>query len=707
MAAADHRHSRRSANRLAATRAQGNLTEIRQNDLRFETNEAEILLRAEGIDDLDDDQLDWLVTRTEGWVAALQLAVIVLGDDPSPDRLLQIAGSNMTFADYIASEVVDTASDDMRTFLFTSALLDRVNPALAQTVSGFDDAGRMLREAQQRGLFLVSLDEQGEWFRYHQLFAEAIQAEARAREPELVRSAHERAANWFEHNDDLVTALDHWCAASRPEEALRIALAAGYRLIDSGQVTSVERIIRLIPATVVGEDPHHQLDYAMLHNHIDAEVCLLWVNEAQKSIAALASPDDQLTRRYHSVRAMCCLLFGEWDEALTNASASIDPLGVGEGDAALTRRAGLHLLRAHGWTEHTNDAEKVFRTYVGSPWTDPVVRNVLAPCAWALAAALGGRIKDAERWCSRVTATAHDVALPQAAFQELMLARAMISNELADTDSALGAIAELRATAVTTFHSLRAIAEIEMALSFVTDDRFADATLVLEDLAHPHIALGPRVHDAIDRAWTELYLRTDDIANARRSAGRMRVGFWRDATLARVFLIDGQTKYAADILEPLSATSPRQEVTLLLLRAISLPEHDQQRLELLESALTAAAAEGMLQTVVNLARGVVDLVEPASSVVPDDWMHTVRRMLAKGGRGATTGRVPTLYEQPTERERVIARYLPSRLTVTEIAREIGVTPNTVKSHLKSLYRKLDVTTREDAVTTARRLGIIG
>jgi LuxR family maltose regulon positive regulatory protein len=123
--------------------------------------------------------------------------------------------------------------------------------------------------------------------------------------------------------------------------------------------------------------------------------------------------------------------------------------------------------------------------------------------------------------------------------------------------------------------------------------------------------------------------------------------------------------------------------------------------------LTTAAAEGMLQTVATTARGFADVVEPASSVVPDDWMHTVRLMLAKSGRGVNTGRVPTLYEQPTERERVIARYLPSRLTVPEIAHEIGVTPNTLKSHLKSLYRKLDVTTREDAVATARRLGIIG
>ena len=114
-------------------RAEGRLAEIRQRDLRFDSSEAATLLRAEGIDNLADDQLQWLTDRTEGWAAGLQLAAIVLGDNPGPDRLSQIAGSNRTFADYIVSEVVDVASDDMRRFLFTTSVLDRVSPSLASS----------------------------------------------------------------------------------------------------------------------------------------------------------------------------------------------------------------------------------------------------------------------------------------------------------------------------------------------------------------------------------------------------------------------------------------------------------------------------------------------------------------------------------------------------------------------------------------------
>jgi LuxR family maltose regulon positive regulatory protein len=120
-----------------------------------------------------------------------------------------------------------------------------------------------------------------------------------------------------------------------------------------------------------------------------------------------------------------------------------------------------------------------------------------------------------------------------------------------------------------------------------------------------------------------------------------------------------------------------------------------------------ASNEGMLQTVVGVGHGVADLVESASWVVPDDWMQAIRRRLARGRNGVITGRVPGLYEQPTERERAVARYLASRLTAPEIARELGISTNTLKTHVTALYRKLEVNSRSAAVDKARDVGILG
>jgi LuxR family maltose regulon positive regulatory protein len=301
-----------------------------------------------------------------------------------------------------------------------------------------------------------------------------------------------------------------------------------------------------------------------------------------------------------------------------------------------------------------------------------------------------------------------DVVVPHAAQQELMLATALVQSELGRTDTARAAIDELRSAHVGTYHSLRAMGEVEVALTLVVDDRLADAAVVLEQLGDmsSFALLGPRVHDAVDRAWTELHLAAGELVEARRAAKRMRAGFWTDVTRAKVYLIEDEWQTAAEILDSLTATSPRQQVTLMLLRAQA---HDDTgfapHLDLIEQALSIAAVEGMMQTVVNAVRVDRDMLEPASAVASDEWMSTIRQRLARRGAGAP-GRIADVYEQPTERERVVARYLPSRLTVPEIADAMGVTPNTLKSHMKSLYRKLDVTSREEAVTKSRRLGLI-
>ena len=252
--------------------------------------------------------------------------------------MLQIAGSNRTFGDYIVSEVVDVASDDMRRFLFTTSVLDRVSPSLAKAVSGLDDAGQLLRDAQQRGLFIVALDEHGEWYRYHALFAEAVQAEAQSRAPELVQLANEAAATWFEGRDDFVVALDHWFAAGRPDEALRIAVPAATSV--TRHRSGEERRTRRQPHSRIGCRQRCAPAARLCRTSfpIDAEVMRWWVDQAEATIAALAVPDDALARRHQGVRAVSDLLFGEWDDAVEHATAAIDPRGVTEGDAEVTGR---------------------------------------------------------------------------------------------------------------------------------------------------------------------------------------------------------------------------------------------------------------------------------------------------------------------------------------------------------------------------------
>ena len=180
-------------------------------------------------------QVEQLVERTEGWAAGLQLATITMGDPACGVRVQDVVGSLRTFTDYLITEVVDQQPARMRDFLYATALVDRVNPALARVLSGAPDAGQMLRQAEQQGLFVTALDGRDEWYRYHHLFAEALRHELRVRSPEAADAIHGRAAAWFEARGEAASVLEHWLAAGRPEEALRLVIDVGFALSDRGQ----------------------------------------------------------------------------------------------------------------------------------------------------------------------------------------------------------------------------------------------------------------------------------------------------------------------------------------------------------------------------------------------------------------------------------------------------------------------------------------
>ena len=333
---------------------------------------------------------------------------------------------------------------------------------------GFGDAEQMLRVAQHRGLFLVALDERGEWYRYHALFAEAVQAEARSRAPELVQQANEQAATWFEACGDLVMAVDHWLAAGVPTRRCASRSPPRSSCSTPGRCSSIERIAGLIPASVVGADPHRQLDYAMLHHVVDGEVSRWWVNEAEATIAATRSPgraaDTAGDERARGVRPAVRRV---GRRRAIRASAAIDPRGIGEGDTEVARRSGLQLMRAKAWMELPEDAEQVFRVFARHHRISPVVRDFYAPCIWALAAAIGGRIREAELWCARATATANVLAVPPAPYHGAVVrSRGDPSRARRQRRGASHGSTSCVWSTCSTYHSLRTLAEVELAMCF-------------------------------------------------------------------------------------------------------------------------------------------------------------------------------------------------------------------------------------------------
>jgi LuxR family maltose regulon positive regulatory protein len=182
---------------LHRLRLEGELTEIRADDLRFTVAEARALFQAAGVE-LPGPTLALLMDRTEGWAAGLRLAALSLAGHPDPDRFAEeFSGSERTVAEYLLAEVLDRQSEQVRLLLLRTSVLERVNGELADLLTGSSGGERVLQDLEEANAFVVSLDVARSWFRYHHLFADLLQLELRRTEPGEVAALHELAAGWF------------------------------------------------------------------------------------------------------------------------------------------------------------------------------------------------------------------------------------------------------------------------------------------------------------------------------------------------------------------------------------------------------------------------------------------------------------------------------------------------------------------------------
>ena len=199
---------------LARLRARGELVEVRAADLRFTPDEVAAYLNDVIGLDLTPDDIAALEGRTEGWIAALQLAAISMqGRTDIGGFIAQFAGNDRYIVDYLVEEVLQAQPDPVREFLLHTAVLDRLTGPLCDAVTGRDDGSQLLITLERANLFLVPLDDRREWYRYHHLFADVLRAHLLAEQPDLVPLLHQRASQWYERHDLTEEAVRHALAA--------------------------------------------------------------------------------------------------------------------------------------------------------------------------------------------------------------------------------------------------------------------------------------------------------------------------------------------------------------------------------------------------------------------------------------------------------------------------------------------------------------
>ena len=721
---------------LHRLRLAGELTEIRTADLRFSRTEARALLDAAGVP-LSDSALALLYDRTEGWAAGLRLAALSLAGHPDPERFAaEFGGSERTIAEYLLAEVLERQSEEARRLLLRTSVLERVNGELADLLTGGSGGERVLQQLEEAGAFVVSLDARRSWFRYHQLFADLLQLELRGSAPAELPALHDAAAGWYAEHGYPVEAVRHAQAAQNWGLAARVLSDHWIGLGLAGLGGTAHELLARFPAGVIAADAElaarlagDQLATGSLE---EAERYLALSARSLESVPAgrrgrsqvvLAVVRLRLARQRGDITAVAEEAQRLLAPAMTAGSdamtAGSDRPGLGGDLRALTL---INLGIAELWTSRFDEADRhledgvALARQIGRPYLE-----VTGLAYWAQLMSWQSFPLGAQRSLQAIElAQQHGWAdEPVAGVAYLALGVAMVTQgRIEEAERALDRAertvgAEVDPAAGVRLHAGRGMLEFvsgrhDAALrSFLTAERLASS------LVAPH-TLAPRLRSHLLQTLVRsgetrrVEQALADMDGPERDRGEIRVA---EASLR---LAQGDPKAATAVLAPvIDGSAPLQnahlwEVQAFLLQAIAcdaLGDAGAAR-RALERALDRAEPEGLLFPF---------LFDPAPELLDRHRRHgTAHAGLIAEILNVLAGRKPGL--QPTGPQRLreplshaearVLRYLPTKLSAPEIADELYLSVNTVKTHMRHLYDKLGAHRRHEAVEQARALGLL-
>lgn len=241
---------------LGRWRVRGQLTEIRADDLRFTEEEAaQFLNRTMGLS-LSAEDVRMLEARTEGWVAGLQLAALSLQKSANPsESIAAFAGSNRFVADYLTDEALARQPESLREFLLKTSILERFNASLCNAVLNMNNAEATLLELERANLFIIPLDSESNWYRYHHLFAELLRRRLAQAHPDAIADLHRRAADWFEKNGLPLEAVRHWVAANEPERVASLVERILSQTWGQAEIHGLVKRVEALPEDVLAQHP--------------------------------------------------------------------------------------------------------------------------------------------------------------------------------------------------------------------------------------------------------------------------------------------------------------------------------------------------------------------------------------------------------------------------------------------------------------------
>ena len=714
---------------LAALRARGDLLEIRAADLRFTGDEAAAYLNDAAGLDLAAADIDALGGRTEGWIAALQLAALSLQGRDDPGAFIAgFAGDDRFVVDYLADEVLDRQPADIRRFLLDTSILARLSGPLCAAVTQRDDAKAVLEGVERSNLFVVALDDRRQWYRYHHLFGDVLRARLGDEHPDRVAELHRRASVWFEAEGDLPEAIRHAVAAEDFQRAADLVEVGLPGLRRSRQDATQRVWLEGLPRSVIANRP--MLLHGLVGAHLvvgDMEGVEVLLNEIDELLehppaSGLIVQDQEEFRRLPARNAMhragLALLRGDIDAAIQHGERAGDL--TDEGDP-MGRGAAAALVGLARWS--TGDLHAAHRQYEAARaafvdaemWADILgVSLGLADMQFAL-----GRLGDAvDTLTAGLDVAATHGPLRGTADMHVGLAEVHLErNELDSAAEHLAASHALGEPMGLGQHAYR-WRVVDARLRALDGDHPAALDLLREAEQREDTDFSPKVRP-VAATIARVLIASGDLVGATRWAGGAGVDPGDDAdylreyehlTLTRLLLASGRADEAIPLLERLLVAADAGdrvgsavEAQALLAVAHQALGDTSSALTELEAALRRASAERFVRVFLDSSPTMAPLLE--SAVRHGRSTPEASALLAAAPSRQLRASPHELVDPLSPRELDVLRLLRSELTGPEIAAEMVVSLNTVRTHTKNIFSKLGVSNRRSAVRRADELGL--
>ncbi len=734
---------------LARFRARNQLTELRAQDLRFTPSEAAGFLNQVMALDLSAEDIDALENRTEGWIAGLQLAALALRDHSDHTGFIRtFTGSSRFIIDYLAEEVLGRQSEEVRAFLLRTSILERMCASLCDEVLNRNSevarpAGSpqlmssqaMLEKLDRSNLFIVPLDNERRWYRYHHLFADLLRqrllqstSSSAGDGVDRVAELHIRASRWYEDNGLEIEAFHHAAAANDVERAERLIQGKGMPLYFRGTVAPVLSWIESLPRAVLDATPslwviaasaQLQVDYTAVEEKLQAA-------EAALQGALQGMEPDSRTRdiigRIASMRATVAVVDHDVEAIVAQSLRALEYLHPNN----LPLRTATTWSLGHAYQLQGN------RAAASQAYAEVIsISKSLGHSVYTIAATSNlGQVQETENRLhlaaetyKRVLQMAGEPPQPINCNSHLGLARIYYQwNDLEAAEQqgqlCLQQTLHLPTETVDTVAS----SEVLLARLRLVHGDVAGATAILAR-AEAFVRRNNFVFRMPDVVGAQVLtlLRQGNLAKADHLAQTHNLPLSR----ARVHLAQGDPAAAMSLLEPLRDEAEAkswadEQLNVMVLQAVALRAHGEmaKAVQLLGEALALAEPEGFIRIFVDEGLSMAQLLsEAAAHGLMTEYMGkllTVLEAELEGERPRSEGKsylrpgalALPLVEPLSERELEVLRLLRTDLNGPEVAGELMVSLNTMRTHTKNIYNKLGVNNRRAAVRRAEELHLL-